>query len=136
VKTVFAFVLLLCSSVSLFANHVPLQLTGKTIKYILDKTEGEFAQYRGHVFETSFLQDNRYQDVDSTTGIANDEGTYHYFTTGEDTAEIHYVIETEGPWKGMHLSEKLRFTSTTAGTVVGEHVGDFDCGYSGTFTIH
>jgi hypothetical protein len=105
------------------------------MKYILESTTGEFSEYKGHTFETSFLENNVYKDIDASTGLVSDEGTYHYFKTGPDSAEIHYMVSSDGPWKGMHLAEKLHFSTPNQGSVEGEHVGDFVCGYSGTFSI-
>jgi len=118
------------------AVEVPKNLVGKQIKYILERTSGDFSSYRGHIFETSFSDNSNYEDIDLTNGLVNDCGTYHYFKTGDDTAELHYITQNKGPWKNMHFVEKLQFTSNTQGCVEGSHVGDIMCGYSGTFTIH
>lgn len=118
------------------AVEVPKNLVGKQIKYVLESTSGDFASYKGHIFETSFSDNTNYADIDLTNGLVNDSGTYHYFKTGDDTAELHYITKKEGPWKSMHFVEKLQFTSNTQGRVEGSHVGDIMCGYSGTFIIH
>jgi hypothetical protein len=128
------FALSLCCSA--FAMELPTKLEGKQIKYVLETTNGDFASYKGHVFETSFLKNNSYSDIDLTTGLLNDGGSYHYFTTSDDTAELHYIIDSDGPWRSMHFVEKLRFTSPDQGYMEGSHVGDIACTYSGTFTIH
>lgn len=121
---------------SLFAGFAPESLEGEQIRYVLDTTSGEFADYRGHIFETSFQKHSIYKDVDSSTGMLHDGGNYHYFRTSDDTAELHYHITSTGAWKDMHLIEKLYFSSPNHGRVIGEHAGDFVCGYSGSFTVH
>ena len=122
--------------VALFADYAPVLIEGHTLTFVLDEATGEFAQYKDHHFKTDYLKDNAYKDVDLTTGLLNDEGNYHYFKTGENSAEVHYkVTDEESPWKNRHIIESWEFTSPTTGTVSGVHAGDFSCGYKGTFAI-
>jgi hypothetical protein len=121
---------------SLLADYAPVRIAGHNLKFVLNDATGEFTQYKGHFFKTTYLEDNSYQDLDLTTGLINDEGTYHYFKTGENSAEVHYMVTDAGsPWKNRHLIESWLFTSPTDGTVEGVHGGDFGCGYKGTFTF-